>query len=143
MVQSNVKVNFTQLLKLRPICYLSAQSGLSRSRNPRDLLGAESPHTQGCRFLATCLTERAAGLRQEGPEGRWPAEADPDPALTPRAPSPRASSRRRRGQATYFHELLLRPDLNGLYLLRGLRLNSVRVEENLKAKGHREQGGRR
>lgn len=32
-----------------------------------------------------------------------------------------------------FHKLLLGPDLNGFYLLRSLGLNTICVEENLKA----------
>lgn len=40
---------------------------------------------------------------------------------------------RRWGARTHLHQLLLRPDLNGLHLLRRLRLDPVRVEENLEA----------
>lgn len=42
---------------------------------------------------------------------------------------------RRWGASTHLHQLLLRPDLNGLHLLRRLRLDPVRVEENLEAEG--------
>lgn len=39
-----------------------------------------------------------------------------------------------RSRVTYFNKLLLRPYLNGLYLLRSLSLNTVCIKKNLKAK---------
>lgn len=52
---------------------------------------------------------------------------------------PRLSQPHTGKKHTHFHELLLCPYLNGLHLLRSLSLNTIRVEENLKAKEHREK----
>lgn len=41
-------------------------------------------------------------------------------------------------ETRYLHQLFLRPDLNGLHLLRGLSLNAIGVEEDLQSERHKQ-----